>query len=278
MASKKGMLDPKAKAARQKKLAIGGGVLLLALLAFQVPRTMKMLHPKPPPTPTVASSTTATTTTATATTPAPTSSATGATATPAAATSPSGSADALVVNADLAPTPLDGQLTSFTHFTSKDPFQQQATAGSVGSSSSSASSGSSASKSTPKAPPAGATGGGAVTPGSGTTPAAPAPALQSAVLSINGVEEQVNVDADFPATAPLFHLVALTAKTAKISIAGGSLASGAPTVTLHLGKSVTLMNTADGTRYKIVLVSTSASAAATTAPAATSSTTTPSGG
>ncbi len=37
--------DPKAKAKRQKIIAAAGGVLLLGLLAFQVPRTMKMLHP-----------------------------------------------------------------------------------------------------------------------------------------------------------------------------------------------------------------------------------------
>ena len=41
MAKKK--FDPKAKAKRQKMIAAVGGVLLLGLLAFQVPRTMKML-------------------------------------------------------------------------------------------------------------------------------------------------------------------------------------------------------------------------------------------
>jgi hypothetical protein len=38
-------------------------------------------------------------------------------------------------------------------------------------------------------------------------------------------------------------------------------------VTLELGKPTTLMNTADGTRYVIVLVSTSASAASSPAAA-----------
>ena len=39
-----------AKAAKQKKIAIGGGVLLVLLLAIQVPRTMKMMngHAAPP--------------------------------------------------------------------------------------------------------------------------------------------------------------------------------------------------------------------------------------
>src|SRR5512133_3973941 len=38
-------IDPKAKAKRQKIYAAIGGVILLGLLAFQVPRTLKMMHP-----------------------------------------------------------------------------------------------------------------------------------------------------------------------------------------------------------------------------------------
>ncbi len=174
MAAKKKQLTPtEAKAAKQKKIAIGGGVLLLALLAFQVPRTMKMLHPAASPPAHAAASATPTTTTATPATPA-----TGATAaaTPVAATSSAGG-DAVVVNADLAPVPLDGQLASFTRFTSKDPFEQQATAGpAAGSSGSSSSSTSTGSSSKSKSPPAAAGGGSAVPSGSTPTPTAPAPA------------------------------------------------------------------------------------------------------
>src|SRR5918999_729954 len=45
-------VDPKAKAKRQKIFAAVGGVILLGVLAIQVPRTMKMLNqeaPAPPP-------------------------------------------------------------------------------------------------------------------------------------------------------------------------------------------------------------------------------------
>ena len=42
-------VDLKAKAKRQKMIAAGGGVLLIAVLAFQVPRTMKMLNAEAPP-------------------------------------------------------------------------------------------------------------------------------------------------------------------------------------------------------------------------------------
>ena len=38
-------IDPiKAKAAKQKKIAIGGAVLLVLLMAVEVPKTMKRLH------------------------------------------------------------------------------------------------------------------------------------------------------------------------------------------------------------------------------------------
>jgi hypothetical protein len=57
----------------------------------------------------------------------------------------------------------------------------------------------------------------------------------------------------FPATTPMFQLVSLTAKTAKVSVVGGSYATGAPTISLTVNKPLTLQNTADGTKYTIVL-------------------------
>ena len=84
---------------------------------------------------------------------------------------------------------------------------------------------------------------------------------------------------DFPAASssdpsiqPLFHLVAVTAHTARIAIVGGSYASGAPSVTLHEYKPVTLMNTADGTRYKLILKPAGTAVAVPTAAAPTSTT------
>src|ERR687889_194648 len=59
MASKKRLEAAKAKEKKQKVIAAVGGVILLALLAFQVPRTMKMLNAKPPePQPAAAPATT----------------------------------------------------------------------------------------------------------------------------------------------------------------------------------------------------------------------------
>jgi hypothetical protein len=264
--AKASILDPKVRAAKKKKQAIVLGVLFLAVVAFQGPRTMKMLHGSAPPE--------AATTAPAATTPAPTAPAAGGTAQ---SVSASVGADSLVVNADLQPAPLEGQLPDLTLFSSKDPFVQKDTdvpADAPGGTGGASSSGGGTTTGSGGKGGTGTSGAGktdGVTPPTTTKPTEPAaPAPTSAVLSVNGVQETVNVKSDFPAASPLFHLVSLTAKTAKISIAGGSLATGAPTVTLELGKPTTLMNTADGTRYVIVLVSTSASAAsspaASTAP------------
>jgi hypothetical protein len=249
-----------AKAARNKKILIGGGILFVLLLVYQVPRTMKMLN-RPAPEQTAASAAT----TATATTP------TG--------TAPAVPVGRAVLTAQLAPAAREGQLSVLSaSFKSKDPFRQLIKDDAAApSASSAAATKSPADKLKLKVVPS--------TPATKAAPAAPAaPAAKkvvlpflSAMISVNGVKEGVNVTVDFPAATPVFHLVSLTKKTAKISVAGGSLANGAPTLILHHGKPLTLMNTADGTRYRLVLVSTSRSAATTPAtaqPAAPGTTTT----
>jgi hypothetical protein len=90
---------------------------------------------------------------------------------------------------------------------------------------------------------------------------------------VNGVSESVQSGAAFPAANPLFQLVSISATSAKISVVGGSYASGSPTVALKVGKSVTLQNTADGTRYTIQLMPQGTTATAATGSAAPSSTT-----
>jgi hypothetical protein len=262
-------VDPKAaKAARQKKIAIGGAVLLVAVLAFQVPRTLKMLHPSTPQ----SSAAPAATTLPTASTPA-------APGVPVSNTP----AIAPVLTARLAPAAREGQLSVLsTSFQSKDPFRQLIKADTTSSETTDATpkpaEASPTLKVVPSAKPATTEAKPAVP---AATPAAPAvhkivlPVL-SAVISVNGVREGVNVKVDFPTDAPIFHLVSLTKKTAKISVAGGSLASGKATLTLRRGKPLTLVNTADGTRYRIVLLTTSTVAAATppaqTTPAQTTTT------
>jgi hypothetical protein len=231
-------VDPlKAKQKKQKIIAAVLGVALLGVLAFEVPRVMKMM--KTPAAPVAQTTTTATTTTpaGTPTLAAPT---LGGAQQPAPTTGPTGS---------LAATPVatvqDGQLTSFSRFASKDPFAQQLS--------------DSTSSSTSPASPGGSSSGGASASSSPKVPGN-APAPGSAVISVNGTLYTVATKTDFPqptstdpSVVPVFHLVSVTAHTAKISIAGGSYATGAQTVTLRENKPVTLMNTADGTRYTLVL-------------------------
>src|SRR5213076_1413425 len=88
--------------------------------------------------------------------------------------------------------------------------------------------------------------------------AAPAAAkVTNATITVNGIANQVSVGSSFPASSPVFTLVSLTPRAAKIGIAGGNYENGAATITLAKGKTLTLMNTADGTRYVLRLVTVS---------------------
>jgi hypothetical protein len=244
-------IDPKAKAKRQKIYAGIGGVILLAVLAFQVPRTLKMMHPAD------ASSSSPAPATTSASTPTPISapSLSGGNAA-AASAAPGGDG---ITDPDAVPPPQSGQLLAFGLFRSKDPFVQQLNLNGATGPAGPVSAGGPTGASGPAAGGSGAGGGGSSTPTSApaSTPAAPATALTTAVISVNGAPESVQVGGTFPTADPYFKLVSLTKKGAKISIAGGTLDNGAPTVTLTKNKALTLMNTADGTRYVLRLVSVS---------------------
>ena len=251
------------KAKKQKKLAIILCSVLALVLVYEVPKTMKLMSSgaKAPVVEASASTPAAPNPTVTSSTPVAGPSGS---LPPTAATS-STPAQSIVASVQVQPDP--GQLTEFEHFASKDPFLQ-----SVQKSGAAAATGPSTSKSAtpPKTKVA-----------APKTPPAPPPT--TAVISINGELVNVTVDSDFPtagtvfsqAGAPLFHLVSLTQKSAKVAIAGGSYADGAPAITLTVGKPVTLQNTADGTRYTLLLeqqgtvVPTSTTPTGTT-PAATS--------
>jgi hypothetical protein len=253
MAKKK--FDPKAKAKRQKVMLAVGSVLLLGLLAFQVPRTMKMMKS---PTASSSSSPSTTTTSAAGSTPlAPPSldgSSTAATSGSGAASTASTSTDGVSDPSNPLP-PNSGQLVSFSKFKSKDPFHQQISdctaessgAGGCGSSTTSASSKpASTQKPGSSSPPS-------LVVTSGSKPIAVK--AKQATISVNGIAGTVTVGGSFPTSAPVFTLVSLTRTSAKIGIAGGSYENGAATVTLVKGKTVTLMNTADGARYTLRLLS-----------------------
>jgi hypothetical protein len=224
--AKKNVDSLKAKQKKQKIIAAVLGVAFIGVMAFQVPRVMKMMKTPAPP---VAQPSTTTTPAGTPTLAAPT---LGGAQEPGPTMGSTGSLAATTVAVQ------DGQLTSFSRFTSKDPFTQQLS-------------------DTPSPEPTPASSGGSSSGGAAGSGAPPvpgnAPAPGSAVISVNGTLYSVATTTDFPQPTPIFHLVSVTAHTAKISIAGGSYSTGAKTITLRENKPVTLMNTADGTRYTLIL-------------------------
>ena len=240
-------IDPKAKAKRQKIIAAVLGVLLLGVLAFQLPRTLKMLHQS-----SASASPAATTPAATAT---GATGASGAIAATAAAGSTTGGDG--VNDPGVLPAPRSGQLLAFSRFRSKDPFTQQIDTQCAADSGSSGGCGTSG---TTQTQPSGS--GKSTKPSSSKTTTPPTTGggtvakATTAEISVNGATESVAVGANFPASNPTFVLVSLTKSSAKIGISGGSLEGSKQTVTLKKGVALTLMNTADGTRYVLRLLAT----------------------
>ena len=250
--------DPvKEKAQRQKKIAIVGGVLLLGLLAFQVPRTMKMLHQQGVGNDTSSTAASTTPVSGTGAPLAPPNLDGGGTSSGAAGGAGGSTADGLSdPSTSLAAAP--GQLVTFDRFRSKDPFFQQLGNGSSSSTDAPTSSGPGSTHPNQSSSSGGGTNGGSTTPSNPgpPPPPPPAPRLTTATISVNGVSETVVVGKTFPAADPVFVLVSVSKSTAKVGIAGGSYESGAATVTLKKGQPLTLMNTADGTKYVLKLLAT----------------------
>ena len=229
-----------AKDRRAKMMAIGGVVVLAGVLAFEMP---KVLHH--------GGSSSATPPAATTTAAGTGVSATPATGTPATATLPTASTK--LPNSDVAPKRLKSELFSFSHFAGKDPFVPQVSAADI---TGTPSTGSGAS--TGAAPGAsGGTASGSGSSSSGYTPTSQRTLAKTGAvtLQVNGKVQTVRVGASFPSSNPLFRLVSVAHGVVRIGIADGSYSSGAQTVTLAAGRSLTLVDTADGVRYTIKLVS-----------------------
>jgi hypothetical protein len=137
---------------------------------------------------------------------------------------------------------------SLTRFKSKDPFVQQinpdAAPGATESSGTSA-----PASSEPASEASSFRAIGSSNPGSA--------AAGNATIAVNGAEEIVSVSKTFPKANPVFKLVSIGNGTAKVGIATGTLKGGSQTVTLTKGEPLTLLNTVDGKRYKLELVSAS---------------------
>lgn len=279
----------KKKAAKEKRILIILVVLLLPALGYAY-KTMTKLHSSAEPTdgPVVVATTTSSTTSSTppaaSSTQSPASSsssspastpvdvATGTSSTSGGAGASGGSSG--LVSA-VVPALGQGQLRTFTLLDTKDPFfsggpSTSATPG-TGAGLSSGSTGSTSPPPQPSRPK----------PRAAQSPK-PAkivlPAPTSAVISVNGAKGLVTVSSDFPVSSDptmndLFRLAGLTRTTAKIAIVGGSYASGAATLTLHVGQPVTLANTADGTRYTLELFRQGTPVPTQSAPSANTSTT-----
>lgn len=232
-----------AKDRRAKKMAIGGAVLLVAILAFELPHYLGGSKSSP----TAAATTTSTT---------PGSTTPGATATSSAAAPGTSAAAAAPVtastklpNSDVAPVRTKSQLYSFDTFAGKDPFVQQ-----VSDTQPTSSGSPTASTSTPNssAPPQ--------TASSTSVQQTSARTLASngvAKIVVNGKSETVRVGKSFPSANPVFTLVSLAHGSVNIGIANGSYASGAQTVRLSSGRALTLVDTASGVRYTVRLLSAS---------------------
>jgi hypothetical protein len=267
-----------AKRVRRQKIFIAvGSVALLAILGFELPKVMGGKGGSE----------------AVATTTAPALTAGAAPVVPAGKLP---NTDQVVVVRD------SSQLISFGLFKSKDPFVQQLDTNPAETTPSAPAPAPTPATTTPPAPsggtpvvilplnpststnPSESAPGVVVTPGqTGTTPGTtaptpPVPAPTEALIATNGVCERVSVKGTFPTDENIFRLVSVAknGKSVEVGIVGGSFDNGHPTATLKLGDKITLVNTADGTRYEIVL-KTSCNLAATAGGSTTtqSTTTTP---
>lgn len=227
-----------AKEKRQKKIALVGGVLLLVVLGVQVPRTMSMLR-GPEPAEAVVPTTSV---------PVPAGQGGAATLEPPALSGDAGVAADPAAAAPAAAEPVGGKLVSFGRFESKDPFVQQvgAPAGGDGDDEAAAEG---------EEPAAGAEDGAEPASGEEGSGGAAAPSA-TASISVNGTVETVAEGASFPTAAPAFTLKAVGKSSVTLAVAeGGSFAQGDATLELRVGEPVTLVNTADGSRYVLLLKS-----------------------
>lgn len=218
-------LTPQQQRDKRAKIMLGVlGVVLLIVMAVELPGLLGGNKSAAPPA-TVA----ATTTTAGAAAPA--------------------SSGASLASVQVVATPQGSQLTKFARFARKDPFHplvSAATAPTGGSKPASAPS-SPKTGTPPATPPAKPVG----TPKTVTFAAKPTttaaqpsgPMVLGAVLKLNGQRQVVPVGAQFPVANPVFKLVAVGRKAMWISLVGGSFGDGNQALKVEFGHPVKLVNT-----------------------------------
>lgn len=219
-----------AKAARQKKLVIGGAVLLAIIMVIQGPKLLKMLKGDAP-----------------------------ATAAPAAITPLPVAPGPGIVPA--APDGVQGKLVSFESFGSKDPFIQQVRDGAASADAPEEASSTGEAAGTGSGAEATSSDGGAAEPTAFKTDPSgksspSSTGAKTATIEVNGIEHTVAAEKTFPKSDPVFKLLSVGEDSVQIAIADGSFKDGGKAISLTVDKAVTLMNTADGKRYKLLLVTT----------------------
>jgi hypothetical protein len=217
-------VTPEERSARERKqkiFVVVGGLLLVALLAFQLP---KLLGGSSSPDAAAATTT-------------DTSSVTG---------QPIVTPGTVTPVTPATPVSQTSKLTSLSVFSAKDPFIQQAVTPTPSGGDGAATAGKDAGA---KGAKPDATKSESFTTGT--------PASTATIVVVNGHRQALTPGQKFPASDPVFVLVAENpkAKTVAIGIAGGGYESGGATTTLKVGKPLELVNTATGARYQIKLVS-----------------------
>ncbi|MBA2642717.1 MAG: hypothetical protein H0U82_07320 [Actinobacteria bacterium] len=216
--------DERAARERKQKIFVAvGGVVLLLLLAIQLPKLL-------------GGSGTSEATETTATSP----DTVGAEPVPGIGARP---VSVVLVDTDRPLPAARGKLTSFTVFSRKDPFVQQVKP-----------------QLPPTSLTAGAAGtkdGGGEKPKTDSTGfTVGTPVASVTVISVNGARQALLPGAAFPSSNPVFVLIAEQpkAKTVTIGIAGGVYENGAKGTKLKVGKPLVLVNTTTGASYRLVLV------------------------
>jgi hypothetical protein len=212
-------VTPEARAARERKqkiFVVVGGLLLLALLAFQLPKVLGGSSPTDA----------AATTTEETTLPG----------------QPAPSGAALVVHVDTSATATTGKLTSFSVFAPKDPFVQQVVTDTGLGTASGGGEGDGAGTAAEK-PTKFATG----------KASAAAVTIVTVNGARQVLEPGMKFPAADPLFVLVAEKP--DAKTVVVGIVGGAYSGGAKTTTLKVGKPITLVNTTTGARYRISLVS-----------------------
>ncbi len=219
-----------AKERKQKIFVVVGGLLLLGLVAFQLPRLLG-----------------------------------GSSSAEAAATEPAATLTSPVAVPGATPTTVNtalvstggglplgtapGKLRSFSTFAAKNPFVQQVASGN----------GSGDAEATAPAEGAKETAG---TPAKEFATGSSADALT--IVAVNGARQTLEEGATFPASDPVFVLVSEQPdkKSVVIGVVGGEYAGGMKTTKLRVGKPMTLVNTTTGAQYRLKLVSVGSGASA----------------